>query len=287
MNTVQKQQIQGAILALKNIGKSQNAIATEAGVSSANISQILAGNWERISDELWRKVSANLRVQVSGWQTAEITNYKRVQGVCSFAKAQSTAKIIAFDAGFGKTYALTAFAAATAGVYYMQCERHYTKKVFLQKFGRVLGLNLQGSVAEMIDMIIDKLKSVEKPLIIWDEYDKVLEKKGVFDLFKTFYDATLDYCGFVLCGTTALEQELRKCVQKNKIGYVELLSRCGREYVHLSALTKKDIAEVCKVNGIADVKTIEEICIQLGQGDLRQLKSLIEQKNTLAAMATT
>ncbi len=196
MNNLQKTQIQAEIFRLKTLGKSQNAIATQAGVSSANITQILKGNWESISNELWRKIASNLQVKIQNtWKTAEIFNYRKIFGVCEFAQDTSTAKLIAFDAGFGKTYALRAFANEHKNVFYMQCERHYTRKVFLQKFGRVLGLNLQGSTSDMIDTITDKLKTFEKPLVIWDEFDKVLEKNGVFDLFKTFYDATLAHFG--------------------------------------------------------------------------------------------
>lgn len=262
------------------LGKSQNTIAAQVGISSANVSQILAGNWEKISDELWRKVAVALNVSLYGdWQTAEIANYRKIFGLCSLAQNGSLAKLIAFDAGFGKTYALQAYAKQSRNAFYMQCERHYTRKVFLQKLGRALGLQLYGTIAEMIDAISDKLKSLDKPLVILDEYDKILEKSGVFDLFKTFYDATLGYCGFILCGTPALEQELRKRVSKNKIGYTELLSRVGREYVHLAAISTKDVRLVCEANGIAQRAAQEEIRIQLGSGDLRQLRHLIMLHN--------
>ena len=279
MQNQQKIQIQAAIIALKKAtGKSQNAIATQVGVSSANITQILKNNWESISPELWQKVAVSLGVQTNGWQTAEIYNYRRVLAVCENAQSLSSAKIVSFDAGAGKTFALQSYAKNTQNVYYIQLERHYTKKVFLQKFGRVLGMQLTGSICEMIDEIIDKLKSAKKPLVIWDEFDKVLEKKGVFDLFKTFYDATLDFCGFVLCGTTALEDQLKKCVKSNKIGYVELFSRCGREYISLKALSVQDVAMICRCNGILDDKIIAEVRVELGQGDLRQLKNIIEKR---------
>jgi DNA transposition AAA+ family ATPase len=280
MNRIQKTIIQAEILRLKDeLGRSQAQIATQAGISSANITQILKENWGSISDELWRKVatSLNINLQAIAWQTAETANYKKVLGVCSFSQSKSVAKMIAFDAGFGKTYALQAYAKRNKNVFYLQCERHYTRKVFLLKLGKAMGLQLQGSISEMIDDIIERLKSLDKPLLILDEYDKILEKQGVFDLFKTFYDATLGYCGFVLCGTTALQQELGKRVKANKIGYVELLSRVGREYVQLSHINYADIKLVCNANGITDGEAIKEIRVQLGQGDMRQLKSIIEQ----------
>lgn len=277
MNNLQKNKIKDAILGAKATGKSQNAIATITGVSSANITQIVKGNWDKISDELWRKVASSLNVSLdTGWQTARITNYKKIWGVCKVAQNQSSAKIISFDAGFGKTYTLTEYAKNNENVFYLQCDRYFTKKVFLQKFAKSLGLQVVGSTAEMIDEIIERLKTMKSPLIIWDEYDKVLEKSGVFDLFKTFYDSTLGFCGFVLCGATALENTLKKCVAKNKIGYVELYSRCGREFISLKHLTQADIIAICLANGIDSEQAVQNIKIKLGNGDLRQLKSIIE-----------
>lgn len=277
MNNTQKHQIRKEILRLRDeLGRSQAQIATQVGISSANITQILKENWESISDELWRKVATSLNISwADAWQTAETANYKKVMGVCSFSQSKSVAKMITFDAGFGKTHALQAYAKKHKNVFYLQCERHYTRKAMLLKLSKVMGLQLQGSVTEMIDDIIERLKSLEKPLLILDEYDKVLEKQGVFDLFKTFYDSTLGFAGFVLCGTTALQQELGKRVKANKIGYVELFSRVGREYVQLSHISNTDVKLVCNANGIADIETIKEIQVQLGQGDMRQLKNII------------
>lgn len=292
ISNIQKQAIASEIVRLKSLGKSQNAIATQVGVSAANITQILKNNWKNISTELWQKVEKGLLMPsapvlggASVWQGANIHNFAKINGLCAFAQSTCSAKIIAFDAGSGKTYTLTEYSKNTPNAFYFQCERHYTKKVFLQKFGRTLGLVLEGTISDMIDAIIEKLKSFDKPLIIWDEFDKVLEKQGVFDLFKTFYDATLGYCGFVLCGTTALEQELKKRVKSNKIGYVELFSRCGREYVALKVLSKQDITQVCMVNGVVELSQIEEVRLQLGQGDLRQLKSIVEQMKAAQLLA--
>jgi len=285
MDVLQKNKIAEAIERLKTLGRSQNAIAKQAGISSANVTQILKGNWAQISDELWRRVAISLNVETGGWQTTETTNYKIVQAICHTAQSEALAKIIAFDAGFGKTYALTEYAKSSKHVYYLQCERHYTRRVFLTKLGKVMGLQLSGPVAEMIDEVIDFLKGAERPLLILDEFDKVLDKAGVFDLFKTFYDALLNHAGFVLCGAISLRNELHKRVQRNKIGYVELYSRCGRRCEALKDLSSKDVKMVCEVNGVGDAKAIEEIRIQLGRGDLRQLKHLVTMYKMQIEMA--
>ena len=277
MEQTMKERVIEAVERLKNQGKSQNQIAAIAGVSSANISLMLQRKWESISPELWRKVQKNLSVGDDNWQQADIWNYKKVQSTCLVAHAKSVAKLLTYDAGFGKSFALRSYASENANAVYLQCERHWTRRVFLQKFGQAIGISsLAGSVSDMIDDISERLKKMQKPIVIWDEFDKVLEKQGVFDLFKTFYDATEGHCGFVLCGTPALENTLRRKVQAQKIGYVELFSRCGRSFETLRPLSKQDIGLVCKANGVA-TEAVNGISLELGtQGDLRQLRALIE-----------
>jgi DNA transposition AAA+ family ATPase len=280
MQTADKQRIVDALQRLKAAGRSQRHIATLAGISPANITLMLQGRWgETISDELWRKVQAELRLTDAQWNTVDIWNYKKTYSICQVAQRMRTARIITYDAGFGKSHALLAYAAEAPNVVYLQCERHYTRRVLLSKFARALGMpHLSGSVAEQIDDITARLKSLQTPLVIWDEFDKVIDKSGVFDLFKTFYDATLGHAAFVLCGTPALQEYLLRRVRANKIGYVELYSRCGRTFNTLRPLSADDISRLCRANGLTDPEAIQHIRLRIGKdGDLRQLRALVEE----------
>ena len=139
-----------------------------------------------------------------------------------------------------------------------------------------MGLEYEKTNIELIKSITNFLKTKNKPLVILDEYDKIADKSGVFDLFKTFYDATLDICGWVLCGTNALAKIIDNNVRKNKISYREIFSRVGKEYVTLKAISTKDIKAIAKVNGITEATDLEKIRIKMGEnGDLRTLKRII------------
>lgn len=257
-------------------GLSQKGLSKVLGISDATLSQMRAGNHNNISDEMWRLVAKHIGIDLSGWQMAEIDNFKIIQGICTHAQSSQIAKMIVFEVGHGKSFGLSYYAATKKNVYYLQCERYFSRKVFLSELAQVMGLELNGTVAEMIKVITNFIKKQEKPLIILDEYDKIADKSGVFDLFKTFYDATLDNAGWVLCGANSLEKVIQKNIKNNKISYREIFSRVGKEYIGLKPISANDVRLICKANSINAPEQIEKIRMKMGKdGDLRALKNLI------------
>lgn len=277
MDIATKERIANAIpMYLTTKGISQKHFSKTIGVSDALISQIKNKNWDNITFEKWRLVAVAMGLELSDWQTAEIDNYKIVKAICFQCQSANIAKMITFDAGHGKTFALKSYANAEKNVYYVQCERYFTKKVFLQELAQSMAIEIGNKTnVELIKSIINFLKTKNKPLVILDEYDKIADKSGVFDLFKTFYDATLDVCGWVLCGTNALSKIIDSNLKKNKVSYAEVFSRIGKEYVMLKNITNKDVKSIMKANNIAE-KHFENIRLKLGDsGDLRSLKRII------------
>lgn len=276
MDIATKERIAVAIpeyLATKGI--SQKHFSKTIGVSDALISQIKNRNWDNIAFEKWRLVASAIGLELSDWQTADIDNYKIVKAVCFQCQGISIAKMITFDAGHGKTFALKSYANTEKNVYYVQCERFFTKRVFLQELAQGMGLEVEKTNIELIKSIGNFIKTKNKPLIILDEYDKIADKNGVFDLFKTFYDVTLDVCGWVLCGTKSLSKIIDNNLKKNKVSYAEVFSRVGREYVMLKSISTKDIKSIMKANLIAE-NYYDNIRLKLGEtGDLRTLKRII------------
>ena len=52
-------------------GGQNKAAQSIKGVSAATVSQMLNQNWEKISDEMWRKVQNAIGAKVKGWNVAE------------------------------------------------------------------------------------------------------------------------------------------------------------------------------------------------------------------------
>ena len=79
---------------------SQNKAANSMnGVSSATISKVLSGDWETISDEMWRTIAAQTGHETKGWQIAETRAYKRMTFLLDTAKNDSLVMAVTGDAG--------------------------------------------------------------------------------------------------------------------------------------------------------------------------------------------
>lgn len=136
-----------------------------------------------------------------------------------------------------------------------------------------MGGNSSGyTVGEMMDEIIKRLKTMENPLIIMDEADKLSDQ--VLYFFITLYNSLEDSCGIILCATDHLEKRIKKGLRLNKKGYQEIYSRIGRKFIELRGLGSRDIAMVCQANGITDKQQIKDV-IEDSEYDLRRVKRKI------------
>ncbi|MCF8483331.1 MAG: ATP-binding protein [Rhodospirillum sp.] len=88
--------------------------------------------------------------------------------------------------GYGKTFS-AAFAANKFKAYYLEVGESWTKAKFCKALLIELGINKpKGTVADMIERIIDLLSTSTKPLII-DEFDHVV-KRGYVETIREIHD---------------------------------------------------------------------------------------------------
>lgn len=259
---------------LKKLGISQNKAANMLNISGATLSNILNGKWANISEATWQNL-AQFVGYGQEWVLAPIANFEKLQKVCYDAQYNSRSVAVSHDAGTGKTATLKNYANNNPNVMYVQCEEYFTKKGFLTKLLVALGVqDTHGSIEDLAEKAVEAIGKLSKPLIILDEADKL--KDGVIQLYKTLYNKTEGYCGFVLCGTPNLRISIEKKARKDKQGYREILSRVGSVFVSLKNITSKDIRLICQSNGIAEEATINEI-IKSAQGkDLRYVRKTVE-----------
>lgn len=256
------------------IAGSQNQLARQLGISASHLINMRQGNFDLVSKKTIYKVIAQLNMNLfSGWQPAEIRNYKRISNICLHCKANSISRAIAFAPGTGKTYTLKAFSVNHPNVYYVECEEYWSKKVFLGELRKVMGINDGAtSIADQVDSIIEFLNGVERPLVIVDEADKL--KDNVLNLYKTLYNKSTS--GFVLSGTPYFKHRVDKGVRLNRMGFAEIFSRIGGEFISLYPINDLDITEICKANGLNDLADISEVINEAGQ-DLRRVKAMVEK----------
>jgi hypothetical protein len=267
-------------------GLSQSETARRLGVSASLVNNIVNGRDKtdaklKISEDLWRKIAAFCGV--SGWNTADTRDYKRITVLCGKCQRDSSSRAISFAPGSGKSYALKSYAGSHNNVYYIECDEYWSKKDFLRELRLQMGLIEAGlSITEMVSSIIEYLNRTEMPLVIIDEADKL--KDPVLNFFKTLYNKTT--CGFVLCGAPYFQKRIMKGVRLQKQSYQQIYSRLGGEFFAMKGLNSDDIRKVCVANGISDDNDISMIANSSmavdslsndNACDLRRVKAKIEE----------
>lgn len=254
--------------------ESQNAASKSLkNVSSATISQVLNDKWASINDSMWRNIAAQTDYSQNSWKAVQTRDYKLLNHILNDAQENSLVFGVIGDAGSGKSFALRQYDATHKRAFLLQCNEYWNRKYFLSELLTSMGRDYSGlTVAEMMNEVVRKLKSLESPLIIMDEADKLTDQ--VLYFFITLYNQLEDHCGIVLVATDHLEKRLKRGLRLNKKGYKEIYSRLGRKPIELKGVSSTDITQVCLANGLNDRKQIK-IVIEESEGDLRRVKRKI------------
>ncbi len=269
-----KVKIKGALKQkMESLELSGNKVSKLIGISSANVSNILNDKTESISDAIWLRV-LDFCGMSSEWQAAKTGNMAKIFALAQDAQYNKVALAFSFTPGSGKSFALQYYKNHTQNVGYVECDEYWTKKILVHKIAASFGIIVQGSLHEMIESLVANLSGVLEPLIIIDEADKLSD--ACLNIFKTLFNRLLNQCGFILCGAPFFKLRIEKGVNRSKQAYQEIYSRIGGEFIPLNKPTSKDIAEVCRANGVSDAKTIQDF-VSASKGDLRQVARMIHK----------
>ena len=254
--------------------ESQNQAAnTLEGVSAATLSQLRNGNWDKIKDDMFRSIAAQIGFTLNRWEVVETRDYRRITKLLSDAQQHSNVFAIIGEAGSGKSLAIRQYANEHKRAHLLQCNEYWNRKYFLAELLMAMGRDYSGlTVAEMMMEVVRRLKTQDSPLIIMDEADKLSDQ--VLYFFITLYNQLEDHCGIVMVATDHLEKRIKKGLRLNKKGYKEIYSRIGRKFIELPGAGPTDVTQVCVANGITDRKEIKEV-IEDSEADMRRVKRKI------------
>lgn len=279
MNQNQKQRIVEEIERLVEFS-SQKRLAPTLGISTATISQMRNGNWQHISDDMWRKAKVNLKIDFD-WHLAPITNFNIITKTLQAVQSRSLSIGISENAGIGKSETYKQYAKDFKNVLHIECKNIWSKKSYMKNLLNIAGLEAHGTTEQLFEKFVDHVKGLQNPLMIIDQADKL--KDPQLDLFMDFYNELQGHCGFVLSGVPALEKRIRRGVLRDKIGYREIWSRIGSKfYDQITETTRKDVKLICEANGVSDAEDITYI-FNICDGDLRKVKREIQKRQLKAA----
>jgi len=258
------------------------AVNALKGVSEATIINIRKGEWESISDDMWRNVGKQVGFSNKGkWQMVDTAAAKTLVNFFDDAREYGNVFAITAEPGSGKSFISEWYETKRDNVYTISCSEYFNRKVFLQQILQKIGKTNTGlNVPEMMDLIVETSLKKENPLLILDEFDKVSD--SILYFFITLYNRLEGNMGIVIMATEYLSKRILRGRKMNKKGYAEIYSRIGRRFVLLPTPTQKEVTEIGKANGINDPQDLHYIYNEC-EGDLRRVKRAIHKCRMKAA----
>lgn len=90
--------------------------------------------------------------------------------------------------------------------YYIQCQKNWPQKAFLQNLLKVMGILPEKTIYDMAEQVCEQLANSQMPLII-DEMDHIVNK-GYVELIRDIYEGSL--APILIIGEEGLPSKLRK-----------------------------------------------------------------------------
>lgn len=290
MNTERKQRIVEAVqqyMASRRL--SQRRLANELGMSETGISFLLREeHWHKIADDQWSRL--NVRFSSDDWPVYEHSNYRAIQRMCNDAQRHSTTICIAEYTGAGKTLALRQYARKTPNSFLVECDQLMTQKDLAISIQRALGISNDRTRRDMVMEIIDELSRYDRPLVIFDEVDKLSDR--CLMMLKLIYDRLEGSCGFITAGTEVLRERIERAATRNKLGYREFKRRFGnwadlRRWDTADRVIRREIIDICHDQNITDEAHIRYILkTATNWGDVRALVTRLRQATDEPSAAT-
>lgn len=270
---------------VKRYGSQSKAANSLKGVSLGTINAILNENFENISDSMFRKILSQIESQkMDGWQFCSTAAY---QDVCTFledAQRYQNVSWIVGSAGIGKTTAANLYAQGHSNVFLLPCSEDMHKSDFVSELAMKIGIRTDGlTVREKLTAITSELVKMDRPLLIFDEADKL--RDSVMYYYISLYNALEDKCGMVFLSTPYIKRRMERGLRLDKKGYDELHSRFCRKFIDISPVTDYEVIALCQHNGLKDEKDIQAVLkdTKLANFDLRRVKKAVHRQKRISA----
>ena len=269
---------------------SQSAFASLVEVDRATISHILNGKYEiqagkgksaSISDSKFLSIR---RFLDGGKLIIRTSNYKDINGTLAFCKRFHKYRIIDGQTGAGKTFACEQFKRNNPiGTYLIRCSGDLTAKELMEAMGTATGVGTEGTRASIRVRVVEKLKRMEEPIIIFDEAENL--KDSLYAMIKAVADDLKDIAGIVLIGANnsghGYFEWMRRSAERKRGCFPQVFSRFKSHPTVLGSIGQGDIEEVCRHYGF-DAQTrisLQESCKDMR--DLIETASELEFRNSL------
>lgn len=261
-------------------GISQSAVARGIGRSTATINQYLQGKYNGDVETLDKLIAAWLQTQQERENdTRTQLNYtytataQRLEEVLRLAHVEGETVVIYGQAGLGKTSALEAYVKRNPDAIMIDSDPSYSAKVLLSSMALALGVESRGSLHQLIEELIKKLKNSGR-IILVDEAENLPLR--ALECLRRIHDKT--GVGLVLAGMPRLLVNLRGSKGELK----QLYSRVAFKFDLGNTIPNTELSEIINQSlmGI-ESETVNELVIA-SKGNTRRLAKLIRGVTRMA-----
>lgn len=281
----EKQTIQAQLQAYVAKYPSQNkAVNSLTGTSAGTVNAILNGKFDNISDEMLLRIRSQIApAGTSDWTLCETTAFRELTLLLEDAQQNRSVAWVVGSAGLGKTTTARAYAATHENVFHICCSEDMQRGDFIRELARVIGIRSnKESLRERLQIVTDCLKTLDRPLLIFDEGDKLMD--SVFYYFISIYNALEGHCGIIFLSTEYIKRRMENGLTYNKKGYDEIYSRVCRRFIDLTPASAHEVAALCRANGLDNERAIAEVVKDAStcKYDLRRVKKAVHKSKRLA-----
>lgn len=265
-------------------GLSQAALARALGKSTSVISQYLNGKYSGDVAALERDIEAYITRAVDRQRAQRVTipfvttvSAKKINDVIDMAALDVDINVVYGAAGLGKTVALRQYAASHPDAILIESDPGYTGKVFLQVLAARLELATRGTVHDLLERIVARLRGSERTLLI-DEAE--LLPLNALEIIRRIHDHA--GVGVVLAGMPRLICNLRGARGE----LAQLFSRIGFAINLGNQLPESDVRDI-SLSVLADDPAVIAAVIDHAHGNARRLTKLLRGVARVAQLNDT
>ena len=275
MTHEQKLQVKNALIRYtEHFDTQAQAAASLQDVSPTVVSQIKNDNWSLLSDRLWQHVARQVGFYCGEWHSADTCTTLLLNILFTDAQNYAMAYGVAINTGLGKTFTAKHYQRNREQVYYMPCSKEHNRRTFMTGLMQCAGIETKGTMPEMMNTFIARMKSRDLPLLILD--DAHLLKDRVLQLVVTITNTLAGAVGAVIVGNDELRLRITSGIQIGKPGYDKIYNTFGRRFITLGKPGPNDVELICKANGITDeliITSMTEEC----KGNLHHIAALVDR----------
>ena len=259
--------------------------AASLGISTSVYSSIKNGQTDKaLSDANWITIARRLGVNLRGgmeWKAARTATFDFISIQLEACQKSGLSAILCDIPNIGKTYTARHYVQGHRNAIYVDCSQVKTKLKLVRKIANEFGVNSNGRYSDIYEDLVYYLRSIENPLIILDEagdltYEAFLELKAL-------WNATERCCAWYMMGADGLKAKIVRSIERQKVGYTEMLSRFGDRYSKVTPDDSKERDKFLKdqANAVAKVNaptgTDIATLVRKTNGGLRRVYTEIEK----------